>query len=54
MTGPELRAARDRLCMTQAELGEAIGRAANSVARYERGERVIPAIVEKLVNALDG
>jgi transcriptional regulator with XRE-family HTH domain len=54
MTGLDLRAIRERHCMTQAEFAEAIGRSANTVARYERGEMTIPAIVEKLVKALDG
>jgi DNA-binding XRE family transcriptional regulator len=36
MTGIELRKARTRLHMTQAELAEAIGMQRNSIARMER------------------
>lgn len=53
MTPAELLAARERLCMTQRELAEAIGRHVNTVARYERGELDIPPIVEKLLRALE-
>lgn len=53
MTGPELRAIRDRLCMTQAELGAAVYRTANTVARYERDELPIPPEVAALVRQLD-
>ena len=38
MTGEEVRRIRLRLGLTQAELGERLGVAANSVARWERGE----------------
>ena len=53
MTGPELRAIRDRLCMTQAELSAAVYRTANTVARYERGLLPIPPEVAALAKALD-
>ena len=36
MTGTELRRARERLGMTQKELGEALGVHWNSIARMER------------------
>ncbi len=53
MTPADLLAARERLCMTQREFAEAIGRHVNTVARYERGDLGIPPIVAKLVAALD-
>lgn len=34
-----LRVARERLGLTQAQLGKRIGVAANTIARWERGER---------------
>ncbi len=38
--GPRLRAARTRAGLTQAALAERIGYTPNTVARWERGERV--------------
>lgn len=38
MTGRELRAHREALNMTQAELGDALGYSENTVSRWERGE----------------
>jgi transcriptional regulator with XRE-family HTH domain len=38
MTGAEVRRIRQRLGLTQAELAERLGVAANSVARWERDE----------------
>ena len=52
MTPAELLAARERLCMTQKELAEAIGRHVNTVARYERGELPIPKIVAVLLEQI--
>jgi transcriptional regulator with XRE-family HTH domain len=52
MTPAELLTARERLCMTQKELAEAIGRHVNTVARYERGELAIPKIVAVLLAQL--
>jgi transcriptional regulator with XRE-family HTH domain len=52
MNPAELRAAREALHMTQKELGEAIGRHPNVIARYERGEMPIPPIVGMAVAGL--
>ncbi len=41
MTGKNLRRIRQRLEMTQSEMGIAIGMRKNSVARMERGEMPI-------------
>ena len=41
MTGDEVRRIRRRLGLTQAELSEHLGVAANSVARWERDEMSI-------------
>ena len=43
MNGAEIREARLRLSITQAELGEALSVAGNTVARWERGELLPPA-----------
>jgi len=40
VTGRELRTIRERLALTQAALGDAIGVTSNTVARWERGEDV--------------
>jgi transcriptional regulator with XRE-family HTH domain len=42
MRGAELKARRTALDLTQAELAEKLEVAANTVARWERGERAIP------------
>jgi len=42
MNGDELKARRDALDMTQEQLGTELGVAANTIARWERGERAIP------------
>jgi transcriptional regulator with XRE-family HTH domain len=42
MDGPTLRAERRRRGLTQAELASALGVAANTVARWERGEMPTP------------
>ncbi|HEX4950810.1 MAG TPA: helix-turn-helix domain-containing protein [Blastocatellia bacterium] len=39
MKAEEIRAARLKLNLTQAELGELFGVSGNSIARWERGER---------------
>ena len=52
MNGKELRRIRKRLGWTQAQLAEAIGLSANSVARQERGEIGIREPVAKLVKIL--
>lgn len=43
MGGEELRRRREDLGLTQAKLAEVLMVAANTVARWERGERSIPA-----------
>lgn len=52
MQGEALRAAREKLGMTQAQLAEQLGLRSNTVARYERGILVIPKVVELAVEAL--
>jgi repressor LexA len=42
MKGTELRKIREELGLTQDELAKALSVAANTVARWERGERKIP------------
>lgn len=50
MTGPELRALRQALCLTQLELGDALGIHSNTVARLERGELPITRRMETAVD----
>ncbi len=52
MTGPQLKALRARLDLTQAQLAKSVGVAANTLARWERGEMPIPASVAKLLTRL--
>lgn len=52
MTGTELKAQRTRLGLTQLELAAKLGVTANSVARWERGERGISEPIAKLVQML--
>jgi DNA-binding XRE family transcriptional regulator len=52
MKGPELKAARARLGMTQKELAEALGVHWNSVARMERDEFPIIRTTELAVKYL--
>ncbi|MFQ5849223.1 MAG: helix-turn-helix domain-containing protein [Candidatus Binatia bacterium] len=52
MNGKELKRIRKQLGMTQAQLAEALGVSANSVARQERGEIGIREPVAKLVKIL--
>ncbi len=42
VSGEEVRKSRHLLGLTQKELGEALGIAGNTVARWERGERQCP------------
>jgi len=42
MDGPTLRAERRRRGLTQAELADALGVSANTIARWERGEMPTP------------
>lgn len=52
MTPEELKALRQRLRMTQRQLGDAIGMSYNSVYRMEKGRQTITERTEKQVRAL--
>jgi Helix-turn-helix domain len=52
MTGEELRAIRDHLGWTQEQLGQALTRHKNMIARYERGELDIPELVARAAKSL--
>ena len=52
MTRAELRSARKRLGMTQAELAEALGMQRNSVARMENGRQPVMRTTELAVKYL--
>lgn len=52
MNGPDLKAARARLGVTQAELAERMGVTWNTVARWETGQRRIPRMAEILLGYL--
>lgn len=52
MTGADIKNARKRLRMTQAELGQAIGMDKNSIARMERGERPVMLTTELSIKYL--
>ena len=52
MTGKELRRARLRLKLTQAELGDALELHKNTVARMERGELPVVKTTELAVKYL--
>lgn len=52
MTGEELRRVRRRLGLTQVQLAERLGVAANSVARWERDEVPIREPIARLVRLL--
>jgi transcriptional regulator with XRE-family HTH domain len=49
MTGKQLRAIRDQMGLTQAQLAERLKIAGNSVARMERGEMIITPPTELLI-----
>jgi putative transcriptional regulator len=53
MTKEELKAARQRLGLTQAGLAEKLGVSRRTVEAWESGRRNIPAPIEKLVNILE-
>ena len=53
MTKDELRAIRERMKLTQAELAEKLGVASNTVARWEQGKRPIPVLAERFVRVLE-
>ncbi len=52
MTGEEVRRIRKRLGLTQAGLAARLGVAANSVARWERGELGIREPVARLLRLI--
>jgi transcriptional regulator with XRE-family HTH domain len=52
MTGADVKKAREKLNMTQAELGEAIGMDKNSIARMERDERPVMKTTELSIKYL--
>lgn len=54
MTGAELKARRADLGMTQAQLGEELGVAANTIARWEQEVRTIPLWAVKALARLPG
>lgn len=55
MTGEELRKRRERLGLSQAELGVALKRPRNTIARWERGEVNIesPGVLRFILDHLD-
>lgn len=53
MSGPEMRAVRERLKMTQKEFGDHIGKRSISVSRYENGASGIQATTAAAVRLLD-
>jgi len=55
ITGQSLRARREGMGLTQAELGELLSVTANSIARWERGEANIehPAMLARALEALE-
>ena len=53
MTGPELKAARLRLGMTQRQLGAWMGRRAATISLYENGHQDVPLAIERVVDALE-
>ena len=55
MTGPELRAARKRLSLTQAQLAAApnLDIATRQLGYYEAGEKPIPRLVELAMRRLE-
>jgi transcriptional regulator with XRE-family HTH domain len=52
MTREELKRARERLCMTQRELAEALGMQTNSVTRMEIGLQPIMRTTELAIKFL--
>ena len=54
MNGRKARAMRKRLGISQRELGERLGVAQNTVARWERGEVSITEPIERLLRIVGG
>lgn len=56
MTGPELRAIRSALGLSQSEMGEALAlsgtHVGNRVSQWERGVRPIPAYVARIAELM--
>ncbi|MDX2056109.1 MAG: helix-turn-helix transcriptional regulator [Polyangiaceae bacterium] len=48
----DLKSSRTRLSLTQAALADRLGRATNTIARWERGELAVPEDVRRVVEAL--
>lgn len=48
----DIRKARKRLHMTQAQLADALGMKKNSIARMERGERPVMPVTELAIKYL--
>ena len=53
MNGEELKTRRKALNLTQAELGEYLGVAGNTVARWERDELAIPPYLSRALSDLE-
>jgi len=53
MTGQELRQTRTRLKLTQEQLASHLKVAANTIARWERGEYPIPEFLHLALEALE-
>jgi transcriptional regulator with XRE-family HTH domain len=49
MTATELRIRRERLGLSQTELGRELGITQQAVSAWERGENAIPASIQKLL-----
>ena len=54
MRPEELISRRKSMDLTQAELAEKLGTAANTVARWERGERAIPPYLKWALDGIEG
>ena len=52
MTGHELKALRQQMGLTQAELGEKLGVPWNTVARWEQGRHAISPLAEGALSLL--
>ncbi len=52
MTGPELRAARHELGLSQEKLAQTLGISVTTINRYERGRMAIPTAIDLAVRYL--